>query len=144
MFNEPMTKPGTRSQFSKPELNGQHTQSISPMAADGGFGPMDSDVSEEDSTVDVSSVEKHEHAAEDAEDAFGDDFDDFEEGDEDEDFGEFDEMPNQKPIPHTADPVPVSTFDIPFVSSIKATAPPPFRRCNADDFAYSPFLILAT
>ena len=148
MFNEPMTKLGTRSQFSRPQLNGQHTESISPIAADGGFGPMGSDESEEDSTeADVSSIEKHEreheHAAEEAENAFGDEFDDFEEGDDDEDFGEFDEMPNQKSIPQIADAVPVSTFDIPFVSSTKATTPP-LQGYDADELGFSPFSISAT
>lgn len=88
---------------------------------------MGSDESEHDSTeADVSSVEKHEHTAEDAESAFGDEFDDFEEGDEDEDFGEFDEMPNQKSIPQIADAVPVPTFEIHFVSSVKVL---PRLRC---------------
>ncbi|KAK4692156.1 hypothetical protein P7C71_g4996, partial [Lecanoromycetidae sp. Uapishka_2] len=62
----------------------------SPIAADGGFGPMDDDESNDESAVnddddDADDVDR----AEDGED-FGEDFDDFEAGAENEDFGDFD------------------------------------------------------
>lgn len=103
----------------RPSLEG-----ASPIAADGGFGPMTYD-EEDDSPEEEDEGDTHEEPEED-DDGFGDDFDDFEAGAGDDDFGDFDdgfEQPaqpdeTQQPVaPKHSLPVPES----PFVSSITYT-----------------------
>ena len=71
----------------------QSLEGTSPIAADGGFGPMNYDEEEDDS--DEVTKQAKTGAAEDEEsesdEGFGDDFDDFEAGAGDDDFGDFDE-----------------------------------------------------
>ena len=62
----------------------------SPIAADGGFGPMDEDESDEDTSEQSDKLGDSSVDAEE-EQEFGDDFDDFEAGAERDDFGEFDD-----------------------------------------------------
>ncbi|KAL8797017.1 MAG: hypothetical protein Q9195_000788 [Heterodermia aff. obscurata] len=74
----------------RPSLEG-----TSPIAADGGFGPMSYDEDEDGSEKDMNQVEveqtnTHEEESE-FDEGFGDDFDDFEAGAGDDDFGDFDE-----------------------------------------------------
>lgn len=81
----------------------------SPIAADGGFGPM----AYEESATGPSRLLQIEasESDEEADRALGDDFDDFEAGAADEDFGDFDEPAPEPPKP---EPPPVSKS--PFVS----------------------------
>lgn len=66
--------------------------SASPIAADGGFGPMEPDDSEEDqSTAETASQTRHPKDTPVTDDRLGEDFDEFEAGAADEDFGDFDE-----------------------------------------------------
>jgi len=90
----------------------------SPIAADGGFGPM----TYEDHG-DETAEEQHDTSTDEApedNDGFGDDFDDFEAGAGDDDFGDFDAGFEQTPepsepiAPKSSAPAPES----PFVSSI--------------------------
>jgi len=89
----------------------------SPIAADGGFGPM---------TVEGEGVEeakeKHDTNTDEApenDDGFGDDFDDFEAGAGDDDFGDFDDGFEQPPEPSESIPPKPSAPapESPFVSS---------------------------
>jgi len=76
----------------KPPIDGAY-----PIAADGGFGPMDeSDDSEEEDTI-LEHDKDDNDAERDGDKGFGDDFDDFEASAEDEDFGDFDEGFQQSP-----------------------------------------------
>lgn len=121
-----MTEPGDRSQLAQPGLNSQSDAKASPIAADGGFGPMGSDDSEREQTDgEIESVNEGLKNRDDGEDDFGDDFDDFEAGAEDADFGEFNDTTQQAPIPspipsrRDADAPPIQPLpaqDIPFVS----------------------------
>ncbi|MCJ1469566.1 hypothetical protein MMC07_008200 [Pseudocyphellaria aurata] len=87
----------------------------SPIAADGGFGPMHvEDPEVEDPKSDVSIDADHEF-----EEGVGEDFDDFEAGAVDEDFGEFNEefemppSPKQHGVAHaSSDQAPVSPFPL--------------------------------
>ena len=90
-FNEPLTEPGVkrRSLHAVQQYPASAIRSTSPIAADGGFGPMVSDDSDE-SDVRVEPYENAQGEEMDKEGGFGDDFDDFEAGEEDEDFGDFD------------------------------------------------------
>lgn len=66
----------------------------SPIAADGGFGPMDeeeSEAEEENFQIDHNYNDIRDNTSSQAEEGLGDDFDDFESGAENEDFGDFDE-----------------------------------------------------
>ena len=105
----------------RPSLEG-----ASPIAADGGFGPMtyDKDEEEEEEAIveEVEENSKDANADLEAGNGFGDDFDDFEAGAGDDDFGDFDEGFQQPSEPSAAEkqtsrqpsaPSPVS----PFVSS---------------------------
>lgn len=84
-------------------------RSGSPIAADGGFGPM---AYEESTTGPSKSLQTEaSESDEEADEALGDDFDDFEAGAADEDFGDFDEPAPEPPKP---EPPPVSKS--PFVS----------------------------
>ena len=69
---------------------------FSPIAADGGFGPMVADESE-DGTADSEHVldQDEDSSVADDDEGFGDDFDDFEAGAENEDFRGFDETTSQ-------------------------------------------------
>ena len=118
-----------RSKLSKPKRTDPSIEAASPIAADGGFGPMDYDESEDDS------VEMElEYASNDTEadggEGFGEDFDEFEAGAENEDFGDFDEGFEQPPLtdeePPKTDPPPPSVLSLPpstspFVSKIPDT-----------------------
>ncbi|KAK3173739.1 hypothetical protein OEA41_007071 [Lepraria neglecta] len=64
--------------------------SASPIAADGGFGPMDDEESEDESAG-TDNNEANDDIDAKADEGFGDDFDDFEAGAENEDFGDFDD-----------------------------------------------------
>jgi hypothetical protein len=89
----------------------------SPIAADGGFGPMDYGEDEEDGddSAPDNMAEKYKHTTtndndEPEEDGFGDDFDDFEEGaaEGDDDFGDFDDgfVEATQPEPQAKQPFP--------------------------------------
>ena len=90
-----------RSKLSKPKRTKSPVEDASPIAADGGFGPMPEDESVES---------KHNALGNDTDvnvdEGFGDDFDDFEPGSENEDFGDFDEGFEQPP---TVDEAPAET-----------------------------------
>ena len=62
----------------------------SPIAADGGFGPMDYE-EDDNNNEDLIHQQAHEGKSNATNAGVGDDFDDFEEGAEAEDFGEFDD-----------------------------------------------------
>ena len=90
-----MTESG-RYQLSKPKRTNPPIEGASPIAADGGFGPMDYEDSEAES-VESKQDEANNDTVADAGDGFGDDFDDFEASAENEDFGDFDEGFEQPP-----------------------------------------------
>lgn len=128
LFSEPMTELD-RSKLSKPKRAKPPIEGASPIAADGGFGPMDYEESEDEIVE-----SKHDEASNDTEvdtgEGFGDDFDDFEAGAESEDFGDFDEGFEQTPVsdeePAEADPLPPSNQSLPpskypFVSETSLT-----------------------
>ena len=103
LSNEPMTESdlptsSNRSRFAKTKRRNPMTESASPIAADGGFGHMDDDESEEEQSA-TSGDEAVDHAEVDLNENLGEDFDDFEAGAEDEDFGDFDEGFENPPIP---------------------------------------------
>ena len=100
-------------------------EGTSPIAADGGFGPMSYDEGEDGSGKDTNQVEHttmHDEEPE-VDEGFGDEFDDFEAGAGDDDFGDFDEgfqQPSEPQVtprdveqPRPPAPAPES----PFVSS---------------------------
>lgn len=110
----------------KPQLAG-----ASPIAADGGFGPMDdeeSEAEEENSQIDNDYNNVHENTSSQGAEGFGDDFDDFEAGAENEDFGDFDDgfqqpAESEEELEETeslARPIqPIPPFTSPFVSIMK-------------------------
>ena len=106
-----------RSKFSKPKRTRPPIEEASPIAADGGFGPMSYEDSEEESVW-----SNHDDAGIDTEadtgEGFGDDFDDFEAGAGDEDFGDFDEGFEQ---PSITNEEPVET--VPSISSAQSLPP---------------------
>ncbi|MCJ1402075.1 hypothetical protein MMC11_005294 [Xylographa trunciseda] len=93
----------------------------SPIAADGGFGPMDYEYDEEDDNdndeVDSGfnvqteimkpDADHHQSIPEDDEESIGDEFDDFEEGAAVDDFGDFDN--GSQPLRNTENVEPVSS-----------------------------------
>ena len=105
----------------------QHTLGgFSPIAADGGFGPMGSDSEGEAETDAGESQFGEDSENKDGMDDFGDDFDDFEAGVDNDEFGEFDDMPEKPSMTKTASPElehqlrsaqPIPLPDIPFVSA---------------------------
>lgn len=92
----------------------------SPIAADGGFGPMKSEAIETES--DQSEADADAIADDEFEEGAGDDFDDFESGAIDDDFGDFDEDFQQPLSPTNPDPEQASSdaahvsYTSPFVS----------------------------
>ena len=92
----------------------------SPIAADGGFGPMKSEAIETES--DQSEADADAIADDEFEEGAGDDFDDFEAGAIDDDFGDFDEDFQQPLSPTNPDPEQASSdaahvsYTSPFVS----------------------------
>lgn len=99
--SEPLTESGlpTRSK-TKHKRPRSIVDVMSPIAADGGFGQMESDDSEErenSTPSDPKSEEVHNEFT-DNDKGFGDDFDDFEVGAADEDFGDFDEGEEPEPV----------------------------------------------
>ena len=123
LFSERLTEAGlptsslSRSTISAPKRRKQSLVG-SPIAADGGFGPMTYE--ESDDSDDEKADDKHEVEEEGAEEGFGDDFDDFEAGAEGEDFGEFDDgFQGSKELPvETEKPAQPDTSSLsPFVSS---------------------------
>ena len=95
-----MTEPGSRSQLSHSRHTGQTVDGVSPIAADGGFGPMDfDDYNDEKSHEGDMHKEPESSTADDVADRIGEDFDDFEAGAEVEDFGDFDEGTGKSPLP---------------------------------------------
>ena len=97
--NEPMTESGlptsvNRSRLSNPKPRKPTLEGSSPIAADGGFGPMSEDDSEEEEKKkkeDDSTMDNDEASDDIGAEAVGEDFDDFEAGAEEDDFGDFDE-----------------------------------------------------
>lgn len=89
----------------------------SPIAADGGFGPMKSKAESDQSEVDADAI-----ADDGFEEGAGDDFDDFEAGAIDDDFGDFDRDFQQPPSTTNPDPEQASSdatnvsYTSPFVS----------------------------
>ena len=98
----------------------------SPIAADGGFGPMDADDLEDATTESEHTADQNDdNPPAEVEEGFGDDFDDFEAGAENGDFGDFDEaMPHSSSTDAKAsksrqEATTIQSFppaDIPFVS----------------------------
>lgn len=105
-----------RSKLSKPRRHKPPVEDASPIAADGGFGPMDYEASEDES-VESKHDETGNDTDADAGDGFGDDFDDFEAGSENEEFGDFDEGFEQPPrldvAPAETDPAAQSGQSLP-------------------------------
>ena len=102
----------------------------SPIAADGGFGPMDSDTEDEHESIDSSIVHEEVQVAEFielADEGFGDDFDDFEAGVEAEDFGEFDEgiqqtqSPKFQTLRKEAQAPPLQSLPVPQIPFVSAS-----------------------
>lgn len=97
------------------------TTNVSPIAADGGFGPMKSEAIEAES--DQSEADADAIADDEFEEGAGDDFDDFEAGAIDDDFGDFDEDFQQPASPTNPDPEQASSdaahvsYTSPFVSN---------------------------
>lgn len=89
----------------------------SPIAADGGFGPMKSKAESDQSEADADAI-----ADDGFEEGAGDDFDDFEAGAIDDDFGDFDGDFQQPPSTTNPDPEQASSdathvsYTSPFVS----------------------------
>ena len=108
-----------RSKVSKPKRSRPAIEEASPIAADGGFGPMSYEDSEEES---VGSNHDEVDTETDTGEDFGDDFDDFEAGAGDEDFGDFDEGFEQ---PSTTNEEPVETVSsIPSAQSLPPSVSP--------------------
>ena len=127
-----------RSKLSKPRRTDASIEVSSPIAADGGFGPMDYEESE-DGSVEM----EPEHASYDTEadggEGFGEDFDEFEAGAENEDFGDFDKGFEQPPLtdeePEEMDLPPPSVVSLPpstspFVSKLPLTLRLVVRYCH--------------
>ena len=104
LSSEPMTE-SDRSKLSKPKRTKPLIEGASPIAADGGFGPMDYEESEDES-IESKHNEAENDIVADAGDGFGDDFDDFEAGADNDDFGDFDDGFEQ---PATSDEEPAET-----------------------------------
>ena len=109
-----------RSKLSKPKRTDASIETTSPIAADGGFGPMDYGDSEDDS-VEMETENASENTEADGGEGFGEDFDEFEAGAENEEFGDFDEGFEQPPLtdeesPET-DPPPPSVVSLPSSTS---------------------------
>ena len=104
LSSEPMTE-SDRYTFSKPKRTKPLTGGASPIAADGGFGPMEYEEYEDESVE-----SKHDGAGADmvadAGEGFGDDFDDFEAGADNDDFSDFGDGLEQSP---TSDEEPAET-----------------------------------
>lgn len=99
-------------------------EGTSPIAADGGFGPMNYDEDDDGSEKDTKQAAQNpEQEESEADEGFDDDFDEFEAGAGDDDFGEFDEGFQHSPPPQIAQetrgppepPAPIPEY--PFVSS---------------------------
>lgn len=92
----------------------------SPIAADGGFGPLKGEAIEAES--DHSGADADAIVDDEFEEGVGDDFDAFEAGAIDDDFGDFDEEFQQLPSPTNPDPERASSdaahvsYTSPFVS----------------------------
>ena len=128
LSSEPMTE-SDRSKLSKPKRTKSPVEGASPIAADGGFGPMHYEESEDES-VESKHDEVGNETDADVDEGLGDDFDDFEAGSEDEDFGDFDDGFEQPPIvdeaPVETDPPPntgqsLPPLTSPFVSEVPLT-----------------------
>lgn len=104
LSSEPMTE-SDRSKLSKPKRTKSLIEGASPIAADGGFGPMDYEESEDESIESKHNVAGNDILA-DPGDGVGDDFDDFEAGADNDDFGDFDDGFEQAP---TSDEEPAET-----------------------------------
>ena len=106
--SEPLTEPGGprsslgESAYFERTADRSSRAGASPIAADGGFGPMDYDESEYSATDNESREDEHRNGSiqenpspkENEPNTFADDFDDFEEGatgDDDDEFGDFDD-----------------------------------------------------
>lgn len=117
----------SRSKLFKPKRTKQPDLGASPIAADGGFGPMEEEGSYNESE------ENDDHDADDdanteADECFAEDFDDFEAGAENEDFGSFDDGFEEPSVPGEGpDPEPVA----PSVQSIPHSRSPFVSKLNA-------------
>ena len=115
----------SRSKLSRPKRRRPPIEGASPIAADGGFGPMDHEDSADESAD--SDVEKAKDEADpNPNEGAREDFDDFEAGGENEDFGDFDDGFQEPSIseeePAGSEPLPSSLSlppsASPFVSKI--------------------------
>ena len=79
-----------RSKLSEPKRTKSPVEDASPIAADGGFGPMHYEESEDESVESKHDEVDYDTDA-DVDEGFGDDFDEFEAGSDNEDFGDFDD-----------------------------------------------------
>lgn len=128
LSSEPMTE-SDRSKLFKPERTRSRIEGASPIAADGGFGPMEYEESEDES-IELEHDGTGGGTEVDADEGFGDDFDDFKVGAENEDFGDFDDGFEQASTsdeePAETDPPAPSVQSLPpwtspFVSKISTT-----------------------
>ena len=126
LSSEPMTE-SDRSKLSNPTRTKPPIEDASPIAADGGFGPMSYEESEDES-IELEHDEAGNDTDASAGEAFGDEFDDFEAGAESEDFGDFDEGFEQPPIvdevPAETDPPTRSSQSLPPLASPFVSKPP--------------------
>ena len=117
-----------RSKLSKPKRIKPLREGASPIAEDGGFGPMDYEGSEEES-IESPHNEAGNETLVDGGGGFGDDFDDFEAGADNDDFGDFDdgfEKPStsDEEAAETDPPAPSVHFLPPSTSSFVSKALP--------------------
>lgn len=127
-FRERLTEPGlptsslNRSTLSMTTSQPPSMRVKSPIAADGGFGPMD----DEDPEGEGLESDVNTNADNEIEEGIGEDFDDFEAGAVDEDFGDFNEEFEKPPSskqrtnePASSDQAPISPFVSMFVIRIE-------------------------
>lgn len=128
LSSEPMTE-SDRSKLCNPKRTKTPVEGASPIAADGGFGPMYY-VESEDESIESKHDEAGNDTEADADEGFGDDFDEFEASAANDDFGDFDEGFEQPSIsdeePAEMDPPAPSVQSLPpwtspFVSKISMT-----------------------
>ena len=120
LSSEPMTE-SDRSNLSELKRTNLPIEDASPIAADGGFGPMASEEYDNES-VGLKHDEHGNDTKTDTGEGFGDDFDDFEASAENEDFGDFDEGFEQ--TPGSGEEAAKIELHVPSVQSLPPSASP--------------------